>query len=263
MALSAQGCAGVIVAVALTVGAVLRAQPQAPATGAPSFDVASIKPNRLDDRIVSIGVGPGARFTARGYTLALLIQRAWGVMDWNIIGGPSWIRTDRFDIVAVSSLAEPLSEARLQPMLQGLLADRFSLKLHKETKAMDGYALVVARSGPRMKAAADGAGDPDSFRFTNAGLSGRGISMPDLARFVAGKLGLVATDKTGLKGFYDVDATWTVQPDLSGGLPVDPRDALRTAVFDAMEDALGLKFESSRGPFEVLVIDSAEQPTPD
>src|SRR5215475_1703449 len=87
---------------------------------AEQFEVASVRPNTLDDRIVSIAVGPGGRFTARGYTLVLLIQRAYGVMDWNVEGGPAWIRTDRFDIAATAKVSN-LSEAQLRPMLQDLL----------------------------------------------------------------------------------------------------------------------------------------------
>src|SRR5438270_2602843 len=70
---------------------------------ASEFEVASIRPNIADDRIVSIKVGPGGRFEARGYTLVLLMQRAYGVMDWNVIGGPPWIRSDRFDVTAKSN----------------------------------------------------------------------------------------------------------------------------------------------------------------
>src|SRR5437762_2221328 len=94
---------------------------QAPAT---EFEVASVRQNKLDDRIVTVSIGPGGRFTARGYTLVLLIQRAYGVMDWNVTGGPSWIRTDRFDVNAKANIPGNLTERQLRPMLQKLLADR-------------------------------------------------------------------------------------------------------------------------------------------
>src|SRR3989442_1202246 len=104
------------------------------------FEVASVKPNTLDDRIVTINVGPGGRFAARGYTLVLLMQRAYGVMDWNVTGGPGWIRTDRFDVTAKANVAGNLTEGQLKPMLQALLAERFKLRLHKASKEMNGYA---------------------------------------------------------------------------------------------------------------------------
>src|SRR5215831_5510751 len=78
------------------------------------FEVASVRPNTLDDRIVSIAVGPGGRFVARGYTLVLLIQKAYGVMDWNVEGGPGWIRVDRFDVAATVQVPGNLTEAELR-----------------------------------------------------------------------------------------------------------------------------------------------------
>ncbi len=231
------------------------------------FEVASIKPNTANDRIVTIDVGPGGRFAARGYTLVLLMQRAYGVMDWNVSGGPAWIRTDRYDVVAKADVAGNLTEKQLQPMLQALLAERFKLRLHRGSKEMSGYALVVGKDGPKVKAAADGEEHPDTFRMSGVGsnaqggLSAQGIRMGDFARYVAGKLGLVAVDKTGLKGVYDVKVEWTVEPDQNaGGLPgVDPRDALRSAVFDALQDRLGLKMTAQKILVPMLVIDGVEK----
>src|SRR5215470_8233755 len=121
-----------------------------------AFQVASVRPNTLDDRIVSIAVGPGGRFVARGYTLVLLIQRAYGVMDWNVEGGPGWIRADRFDVAATAKVAGNLTESRLRPMLQDLLAKRFRLRTHVAEKRMSGHALVVADGGLKAKASPDG-----------------------------------------------------------------------------------------------------------
>src|ERR1700730_8671570 len=140
------------------------AQMQAPT----EFEVASVRPNTANDRIVTINVGPGGRFSARGYTLVLLVQRAHGVMDWNVSGGPGWIRTDRYDVAAKASVAGSLTEGQLQPMLQALLAERFKLKVHQSSKEMSGYALVVGKGGPRMKAAADGEEHRDTFRMSGA-----------------------------------------------------------------------------------------------
>jgi uncharacterized protein (TIGR03435 family) len=234
---------------------------QTPAS--PAFEVASVKPNTANDRIVSINVGPGARFAAKGYTLVLLTQRAYGVMDWNVSGGPGWIRTDRFDVTAKAPISGTLTEKQLQPMLQALLVDRFKLRLHKSSQQMPGYALVVAKGGPKVKAAADRDEHPDTFRLTGTGLVGQAITMEDFARFVAGKLGLVAVDETGLKGVYNFKADWTVEPDLStGGLPnVDPRDPLRSAVFAALEDQLGLRLTAQKIAVDVLIIDHVEHPS--
>ena len=226
-----------------------------------AFEVASVRPNRADDHIVTINVGPGGRFAARGYTLVLLMQRAYGVMDWNVSGGPGWIRTDRFDIVAKASVVGNLTERQLQPMLQRLLAERFKLKLHRSSKEMPGYALMVARSGPKVKATADGEEHQDTFRMSGVGLSGRGITMENFARFVAGKLGLVAVDQTGLKGVYDFNVNWKVETDqyASASPDYDPRDALRLAVFTALQNQLGLKLTPKKIAVQTLVIDNVER----
>ena len=225
------------------------------------FEVASIRPNRANDRIVTIDVGPGGRFAARGYTLQLLIQRAYGVMGWNISGGPGWLDTDRYDVSAKAIVAGNLTEEQLRPMLQRLLAERFKLRLQKSSKEMTGYALVVGKNGPKVKASADGEEHADTFRMTRATLSGQGITMGDLARYVAGKLGLVAVDKTGMKGLYDFNVKLTVEPEQpTGGLPgVDPRDEWRSAVFAALDDQLGLKLAPQKIAVQMLVIDSVEK----
>src|SRR5258708_26522547 len=128
----------------LITAAAVFTQVQAPA----EFEVASVRPNLANDRLVTIRVGPGGIFTARGYTLVLLIQRAYGVMDWNVSGGPGWIRTERYDVAAKASVQGDLTEAELQPMLAKLLADRFKLKLHHSSTQTYGYALEVVKSGP-------------------------------------------------------------------------------------------------------------------
>ena len=217
-----------------------------------------MKPNKLDDRIVTINIGPGARFAVRGYTLVLLMQQAYGVMGWNVTGGPAWIRSDRWDIAAKAPVSGNLTEAQLRPMLQALLADRFHLKVHEGSKEMPGYALVVAKGGLKARLASRDEPHSDTFRMGGTGLSVQGISMPDFARFVAGKLGWIAVDQTGLQGLYDLKAEWTVGPDQPG---VDPRDALREAALDAIEHQLGLKLVPRKITVRMLFIDNVEKPS--
>ena len=120
----------------------------AAAVPAAEFEVATVKQNKLDDRIVTVNLSPGGRFDARGYTLVLLMQRAYGVMDWNVTGGPGWIRMDRWDVSAKAGTSATLTEKQLQPLLQSLLAERFKLKVHRDSKETAGHALLVARNGP-------------------------------------------------------------------------------------------------------------------
>jgi uncharacterized protein (TIGR03435 family) len=227
------------------------------------FEVATVKPNTLNDRIVSINVGPGGRFTARGYTLVLLIQRAYGVMDWNVTGGPSWIRDDRFDVQASANVDRNLTDAQLKPMLAKLLEDRFALKLHRSSNQTAGYVLEVASGGPKLTTAADAEEHADTFRLTNLGMIGQGISMRNFARFFGGKLGLIVVDETGLPGLYDIKVDWRVDnsrptSDLPGA---DPREALREVAFEALQSKLGLKVRPKRVTIETLVIERAEKPS--
>jgi uncharacterized protein (TIGR03435 family) len=234
---------------------VAAALPQTPASA--EFEVARVKRNTLDDRIVTINVGPGGRFACRGYTLVLLIQRAYGVMDWNVTGGPPWIRADRFDIEARANVAGNLKEWQLQPMLQALLAKRFRLKVHRGMQEMPGYAMTIAPGGSKLRPSATEE-NRENFRFGSDGLSGQGITMYDFTRFVIGKLGLVGIDQTGLKGGYDFDAHWKVEPDPSAE---DPKEPLRVAVIAALQEQLGLKLVAKRVPVPTIVIEHAERAT--
>jgi uncharacterized protein (TIGR03435 family) len=242
---------------ALIAAAAAFTQAQAPT----EFDVASVRPNLANDRLVAIRVGPGGIFTARGYTLVLLIQRAYGVMDWNVSGGPAWIRNDRYDVAAKANVQGDLTEADLQPMLAKLLADRFKLKMHHSSTQTSGYALEVAKGGPKLKLTADGGEHRDTFRLTNVGLSGQGISMPNFARFFGGKLGLIVVDETGLTGLYDFKVDWRIDTDRpAADLPgADSRDPLREAAFDALQTRLGLRAVPKKVTVEMLVIDHAEK----
>jgi uncharacterized protein (TIGR03435 family) len=208
-------------------------------------------------------VGPGGRFAARGYTLVLLMQRAYGVMDWNLTGGPSWIRNDRFDVVAKATVQGNLTEAQLQSMLAKLLADRFKLKLHRSTNQTSGFALEVAKGGPKMKPAADTEERQDTFRLTNVGMSGQGISMRNFARFFGGKLSVIVVDETGLSGLYDFKVDWKVETDrpaadLTG---TDSREPLRETAFEALQTHLGLKAVPKKVTVDMLVIDHVEKPS--
>ncbi|MBZ5601100.1 MAG: TIGR03435 family protein [Acidobacteriia bacterium] len=220
------------------------------------FEVASVRQNTRDDHIVTIDVGPGPRFTARGYTLVLLIQRAYGVMDWNVTGRPGWIRVDRFDVSAKANVSGNLTEAQLQVALQKLLAERFNLRIHHAERKLPGYALVIAGDRAKLTPAAPGEERQDTFRMDQAGLSAQAISMANFARFVGGKLGLIAADETGLPGLYDVKAQWQVETTTDD----DRRDAMRFAVNSALHEQLGLKLVAKRIRVPTIVIDRAEKP---
>jgi uncharacterized protein (TIGR03435 family) len=262
---------------------------QAPAGNA-AFEVASVKPNRSGDGRVMLGVQPGGRFTATNVPLKMLLRQAYNVQDFQIVGGPEWLASDRFDVVAKAP-EEGINFETMRPLLRSLLADRFKLKVHTETRQMPIYALVRARSdgtlGPSMKpSSADcaalmgrrGGGPPPappppgqpadcSFIIGIGKLSVGGMPIANLATALSPMVGRIVLDKTGLTGNYNYELTYS--PEQLGGLPpvlngaavtIDPNTP---SIFTALQEQLGLKLDSDRGPVEVLVIDSAEQPTAD
>lgn len=252
----------------------------------PAFEAASIKESR--DRSV-MPYAPD-RFSRSSITLSLLLVYAYQLSEFQVEGGPDWVRTRRFDIDAKADRFRTADEMRL--MVRRLLADRFNLKVHLETKERSRYALVRARSdkrlGPRLKrsaidcpaiVAARGAdyrppsgppqpGDPPRCAIM-ARLGGgsrtlllEGQPMPAIAKLLQPLAARVIVDKTGLPGTFDVELETEIQElsDIPPGILGEPREGLSLST--ALREQLGLKLESERGPVDVLVIDTIEPPTP-
>jgi uncharacterized protein (TIGR03435 family) len=268
---------------------------QEPAGTRPSFEVATVKPSATASNGTSIRVQPGGRLTVTNATLKMLMAVAYKVRDFQVSGGPGWTGTDRWNIEAkaeegsVSELAlsfDPAVSNPLMLMLQSLLQDRFQLKMHREAKEMPVYELAVAKGGPRIKLSADQSpivaperGAPLPPRPQRGGPMPRGAmamgrgsfeahGVP-IANFIQGlsqQLGRPIIDKTGLKGFYDITLQWTpefgvglVKP---GGPDTDPppADASGPSIFTAIQEQLGLRLDSAKGPVDVLIIDSVQKP---
>ncbi|HEY4362090.1 MAG TPA: TIGR03435 family protein [Bryobacteraceae bacterium] len=232
----------------------------------PAFDVASIKPNKSIDRRFGIVPSPGGLVRATNTTLRQLINAAYGTPDFRITGSTGWMSTDRFDIEAKASGDPP--RAQLQLMLQSLLADRFKLVVHLETKELPTYDLVVARGGPKFKEAkCVGTPSPQNPCGAYSGSAthffARAAKIGQLTQFLSTHESRIVIDKTGLSGEYDMELTWTpVDPPLGVGdadqAPLDPNGP---SIFTALQEQLGLRLEPSKGLVEILVIDSAEKPT--
>jgi uncharacterized protein (TIGR03435 family) len=298
----------VVVAAAATLSAAWPAAqtPQAPAA-APAFEVASIKPNTSGDGRVMMQNQPG-RFIATNVTLRLLIRTAYQLQDFQITGGPGWLTSDHFDVNAkvpdeFRAMAPPAPGSGPSPlglMIRALLAERFKLAAHTETKDSPIYALVLARSdgklGPALKksetdcaavfAAARGrgamppAGPPPGpgepmrcgIRIGPGNMAVGGSPLSQVASSLSLFAGRIVQDRTGLTGNYDFSLTWTpdnmpqrppgapdVPPQING-VAVDPNGP---SLFTAVQEQLGLKLDSQRGPVEVLVIDRVEKPVED
>jgi uncharacterized protein (TIGR03435 family) len=224
---------------------------------APRFEVASIKPDKSDDRGGDMRPIAGG-FSARNLSVGMFIQSAYNLKAWEILGGPDWLTTDRYDIEAKTE-GNPSSQEKLD-MLRPLLADRFQLKFHRETRQMPMYSLTAAKSGPKLQATPSGA--RGYIRPGRGLIEGRGVSMSTLANFLGGSLIQSVTDNTGIGGSFDIRLEWTPTEGESHYSYDDrPVDSNGPSIFTAIQEQLGLKLEGSKGPIEVLVIDHVERPS--
>jgi uncharacterized protein (TIGR03435 family) len=284
----------VVVTLALMLGLV--SHPAAQSAVKPRFEVASVKPSASDPLAFprSSPASPG-RFTMLDVPLSLLVQRAYGpLVDFQIVGGPDWLRSRRFDIQGKAENAAADMDAML-PMLKTLLEERFQLKVHTETREMPIFALVLARDdgrlGANIKPSTADCSNPQPVRADIAALlqagqvpcaimpaptrvagsmtlRANGASMAALARFMTGTTRRIVQDRTGLSGLYDWEMTYdrgVTPPAQQAGsnAPSTPSTPENPVLMTAIQEQLGLKLESTRGPVEVLVIDSAALPDPD
>jgi len=233
-----------LLSIGLAAGAL--AQTPAPAT----FEVASIKPSPPDASGMFIRpTGGGVHIT--GATLRNMISLAYNVRPFQIVEGPGWIDTERFDIEAKS----PISDAppRIPERLKSLLADRFQLELHPETKEQPVYALVLTKGGPKFQESTE----PNSLiRMIGRGtLRGRAVGISMLALNLSNELGRRVIDQTGLTNKYDFELKWTPTQATSFDTDGPP------SIFTALQEQLGLRLQSERGPVEMFQIIRVEKPS--
>ena len=282
-------------------------QSAAPANGAVpggpplTFEVASVKANQSGEGFIRFGMLPGGRFTAQNAPFRELLRFAFQVQPFQMEGLPAWATSDRFDVTAkAEGEIPPTGPGQVGPiqfMMRTLLAERFGLVYHEETREMPIMALVLARQdgrlGPKLEKsttdcqaifAARRGGGPGAppppppglgeklqcgFRVGPGTMSGGATQLAQLAQFLSQNMGRIVLDKTGLTGNYDFDVTYTPdqvpnfngQPNLPPGVP--PIDPNGPSLATALQEQLGLKLESQRGPVTMFVVDKVSQPTPD
>jgi len=214
-----------------------------------SFEIATIKPHDPSSPVAGGSSFQPRRFTAIG-TLRSFVQLAYGVQDFEVSGGPSWTESERYELDART--ASPTQGDALLVMLQNLLAERFQLKLHRESKAGAIYNLVIAKNGPRLQEEADKS--RIGALSTGRGMLRGSLRLTDFARVLSATAGRPVIDRTGLDGAFKIDLRWSA--DDSSDAPPGP------SLFTAIQEQLGLKLESVKGPVEILVIDRVEKPSP-
>jgi uncharacterized protein (TIGR03435 family) len=217
-----------------------------------AFEVASVKANHSGDRNIGMFPTPG-RLVVRNHTLRLLVKAAYHLKDYQLFGTSGWMETDSYDIDAKAD--GKTTFAQDMPMLQALLTDRFQLKVHRETREIPVYVLVVGKGGPKLEASKDDDSKPTSLKNRPDGFNAVKLNFAQMAPLLSGNLNVPVIDETGIKGMYDVDLSYTPQalldnPEYVGGI----------SVFAAVQDQLGLKLLPSKRPVEVMVVDRAEKP---
>jgi uncharacterized protein (TIGR03435 family) len=278
-----------------------RLRAQAPATtGDPTFEVASVKPNKTGDNGVRIGLQPGGRFITTNTSLRQLVTFAYQLQSFQLVGGPDWMGTDRFDITAKAEgeipPTPPGTVGPMQLMMRSLLADRFGVVVHREQRDMPIYALVVVRAdkrlGPKLQASTvdcqammtanmSRGGPPPGppptapsgrpicgMRTSPGQMMGGGFPLSQLASALSQMVQRTVVDQTGLTGNYDLELTYTPDQAPRGDPPpgapaLPPIDPNGPSIFTALQEQLGLKLDSQRGPVDVVVVDKAERPKED
>ena len=234
----------------------------------PSFEVASIKPS-APTGMAGVLTYPGGRVRFGHLTLKVLMQAALDVQLFQVTGGPGWASGDMFDIdarVPASSASSALKQTNpgtpmneeQRGMLLSLLAQRFQLKYHLETKPGSVFILVRGKNAlkledPKNKEAVGALTSPNRGLVNGDGIAGQNLSMSRLARWLSYYLGRIVVDRTGIDGAFDFRYDY-----VTGDSHPDVEATIITSI-----RAIGLELEATRGPVETAVIDSVEKPTPD
>lgn len=265
------GFSGVFIALAFACGVCrpvaaqgAQAKPEAPkhmpADADPAYEVATIKPSNPDDHNSRFFYG-GHHLTIENHTLNTMLLFAYGIHPRQIVDAPAWLGADHYDIDGVLDTEGEPSLKQLEGIVKKLLADRFQLKFHLETRELAVYALTVAKDGPRLTKSK---GDPNALGNENDQEHGGQMTMTitdmSMSQFVLIMQMITdrpVVDQSGLAGKWDFKWTWTsdenrVPPDIPNPAP---------GMFTAIQEQLGLKLEAKRAPADAFVIDHVERPS--
>jgi len=217
------------------------------------FEVASVKPAKPGGRRGVWTDGSPNQIRMLGMSLKQLIDFGYGVRGYQVTG-PDWIDSEKYDVVAklpseAAALPEEARWVAIHAITQALLAERFKLTLHRETKPLPVYALVVAKNGPKLEKAEGGGATTKNGRGL---IEATNITMIRFAEVLSRQMDLPVVDRTGLEGAFNLKLEWVRESAKADSGP---------SVFTALQEQLGLRLESRKMPIEVLVIDRAERPS--
>lgn len=227
-----------------------------------SFEAASIRPVPDGARVPIDFRFLQGRFVATNLTLGQLIQQAYGIESRELIGGPAWVRVDRFSVTATAG--ESVDRDRMKRMLQSLLAERFQLQITRDTQTGTVYTLIAQRvhdlnppAKPSERSLVSVVRE-DSNGFLSYHYDGHNATMAALTQSLSQQLQAPVVDRTNLTGHYDFRINWT-HDSAFGGLEPDPDIPI---IFTALENQVGLKLVAGKGPVPVYVIKRATKPSP-
>lgn len=216
-------------------------------TPAPAFEVASIRAVE-PGAMARFPEFPSSQFVAENLSAKIYIAVAYGMSDDRILGAPAWVDEAEYTVRAKPEGDKPLTEEQYQPLLKKLLAERFHLSAHFETREVSGYELVVDKSGPKMQKAEPA--DAMAYILSN-GLESTSITTETIASLLGRPLGKPVVDSTGLKGSFKLSLHFAPQSGATSDLP---------DIFTAVQEQLGLKLIPKKVPTKFLVIDHIEKP---
>jgi len=222
-----------------------------------SFAVATIKPSRADaSPMTQI---QGNRFVTKGTTFVDVFKYAFGVHPDQVVGGPEWLRTERFDIVADPETEKRPSSDEMKAMMRQLLVERFHVVMHQEQKVLSVYAVQKAVDAPKLtKSAGNDRGIPVVGYDPRGELQVGNATMANFAGFLQRfVLDRPAVDQTGIEGKFDLVLRWTPDDVRGGDAGAEP------GLFTAMKEQLGLRLQATKAGVEVFVVDRAERPEVD
>ena len=215
------------------------------------FEAASIKPHPPSDGPVRVSMaGEHGRIRYVNVTVRACVRKAYGLRVYPLAQPGDPLSTDRYDIVAEAPGG--ITEAQTMQMLRALLEDRFKLAVHRGTKQLPVFALVVGKKGPKFREVKDDGSAAEIGGGEGHQIKAHHISMKLLAGALQGYLGDRVMDETGLTGLYDLNLDFTADENTAAEGP---------RIFEAVQDQLGLKLEARKGPVEVIVIDHVEKPS--
>jgi bla regulator protein BlaR1 len=216
---------------------------------AQKFEVAAIRVNRDAAADPNVNSLPGGRLIVTSQNLRDLLKFAFDLKDFQIEGAPGWADNDRYDIEAKAAAPN----ANVRESVRSLLEDRFGLKHHTETRELTIYSLRPVKGDLKMTRHDDGAGT--KARTACGHMTGQRVTSDVIAKMLSRYLGRDVHDDTGLPGKYDFELSWTPEAGPCPGAPESP------SIFTAVQQQMGLRLESTRGPVQVLVVDRVEKPS--